>query len=454
MSTLTGEEHSVVLRSEKDLEGYFHAFAKPRECIRVGIEAEFFAVQKETGQAISYEGGGGIQELLKALARHFAYEPLREDGNIIALKRGDNLITLEPGGQMELSAPPVVNAFEIEEQIRIFLTELKVLQKDFPEVTWIASGFHPFSKFEETAWVPKKRYQIMAEHFKTHGTLSHEMMRQTATNQINVDYTSEANAMASLRVALGITSIVSALFGNSAFSLGRPNGFKVYRLEVWNHTDPSRSGLIVEFTRPERTFRDYLNYLLEMPLIFIVRQGRWIPVRNLSFRHFIKEGYQGIRATLGDFELHLSTAFPEVRLKQYLEIRGADCQRPELIPSVAAVWKGILYDAEVRERAWDLVAFASEADRLNLHFSIAKQGLRASLGLKPILPIAQELVELACMGLGKQKRGPNSKDECVFIERIRRLIQKGKSPAEILLEEWKRKLKKDPRQLIQKLSII
>ncbi|MBI3307189.1 MAG: hypothetical protein HYZ84_05220 [Candidatus Omnitrophica bacterium] len=454
MSTLTGEAHSKVLASEADLSRYFHAFAKSQDCMRVGIEAEFFGVHAQTGQALPYEGEGGIQAILRGLSQKFQYEPILEQGNIIALRRGKTFITLEPGAQVELSAEPVWNVFEIEEQLNTFFHELLEISRDFPGTSWLAAGFHPFSRIDQTPFVPKTRYKIMEKHFKTHGTQSHEMMRRTATNQINFDYLSESHAMESLRVSLGITSMVTAMFANSAFAEGRPNGFICKRLDVWNHTDPDRSGLIVEFTKLGKTFQDYLRYLLDMPVIFIVRQQEWIPLKQMTFRKFIQEGYRGEKATVGDFELHLSSAFPEVRLKQYLEIRGVDCQAPYLIPAVAAFWKGILYDSDTRDKAWELVSFASEKDRLNLHHSVPREGLSAKLGSKPILPIVRELVELSCRGLSKQKVTDTARNECFFLERIRaKIIRPGKSPAETLLEKWEGELAKNPSKLLDYLKI-
>lgn len=454
MSTLLGQSDSRVLSSEEDLASYFQAFSKSPRKIRIGIEAEFFAVERRTGHALPYEGPLSIHAILKELRTRFAYEPVLESGNIIALKRGEWIISLEPGGQMELSAPPVANVFEIEKQLKQFFSELLSLNDLFPEAAWLAVGMQPFSPLEEITWVPKKRYQIMGEYLRTRGTMSHEMMKRTATNQICLDYTSEEDAMEGLRLTLGLTSIVSAMFAHSPFSDGRPNGFLTRRLEIWNHTSPDRSGLIVQFTRSGMTFRDYLNYLLEMPLMFIVRCGEWIPVQNLSFRGFIREGHQGYKATLADFDLHLSTAFPEVRLKQYLEIRGADCQRPDLIPSLAAFWKGILYDPAAREKAWELVAFASEEERLALHREVPREGLKASLGGRPILPIARQLAELSCSGLARQKAKPNAADECVYLERLQReILIPGKSPAEKLLEKWECEWKGAPAQLIESLRI-
>ncbi len=453
LSTLTGNSATPLLHSENDLTGYFAQFAKPRACIRVGLEAEFFGVNAQTGEAIPYEGPSGVEAILKTLASKFGYTTVVEEGHIIALQRGELMITLEPGGQVELSAPPVSDTFEIEKQLQAFLAELKTIQPEFPSVAWLAHGVHPFSSLMNTAWVPKKRYGIMWEHFKTHGTLGHEMMRLTATNQVSFDYLDEEDAMSGLRVALGISSIVSAIFANASFSEGRPNGFISRRMHIWNHMDPDRSGLILQMTRPGKTFQDYLDYLLDMPMMFLVRNGQWMAVKNLTFRQYIKKGYEGHKASLGDFELHLSGAFPEARLKQYVEIRGVDCQKPELIPALASFWKGILYDRDTRDEAWKLVSFATEENRLELHAAIAKEGLRAKLGGKPILPIARELVDLTCFSLGKQRQFM-SQSECVVLQRIhKQILDHGKSPGEILLDRWEHDLQRSPAKLLEALRI-
>jgi len=454
LTTFTSEEHSALLKSAEDLFRYFHSFAKSRNQIRVGVEVEILGVEKSSGKALPYEGDPGIHQVLAEMAKRFAYEPVLEAEHIIALKRRDTLISLEPGGQVELSAPPVSNVFEVQEQVENFLSELRQIRKVFPKIEWLAYGIQPFSSLAQIPWVPKERYAIMASYFKTHGMLSHEMMKMTATNQINFDYLSEANAMANLRAVLCLTSIVTALFANSPFSEGRPNGFLSRRLHIWNHTDPDRTGLLTAFTQPGRTFKDYLEYILQMPLMFVVRHGKWIPVYGKNFREFIREGFEGTRATLGDFELHLSTAFPEARIKQYLEVRGIDGQSPELIPAVAAFWKGLLYDADTREKAWKLVADASEDDRLRLHCDVPRIGLRAKLGSTPIFPIAEELVELSCQSLAKQKTKEESRSECLFLEKIRhKILTPQKSPAEALLEKWAGEFKESPARLIEYLSI-
>lgn len=454
MSTLTGEDHSRIILSEDDLARYFEAFAKPADRMRVGIEAEFFGVRLPSGAALPYFGPGGIQEILKAMSEVHGYRPVLEAGNIIALQRDNTHITLEPGGQVELSAEPVWNIFEIQDQIKKFLTELLSLDSRFPQTGWIAAGIHPVSRLEDMPMVPKARYAIMWDYFKAHGTLSHWMMKLTATNQINFDYLSEQHAMESLRVSLSITSIVTAMFANSSFSGGGPNGFICRRLDIWNHTAPERSGLIAAFTRQGCTFQDYLDYLFDMPVIFIVRTGKWVPIMKMTFRDFIRKGFENHRVTVGDFELHLSSAFPEVRLKQYLEIRGVDCQSPRLISSVAAFWKGILYDADTRRQALKLVSFAGEEDFRALHFDVPKLGLGAKLAGKPILPIARELVDLACSSLSRQISERETRSECLFLEQLRNEISRpGKSPAEKAIALWEPEFKKEITRLVDYLRI-
>lgn len=455
MSTLTGKTQTRLIRSEEELADYFARHIKTKKNLRVGLEAEFLGVNRKTGKALPYEGPSGIHSVLKYLASHFGYEPIVENGNVIALSRGDNFVSLEPGGQVELSAPPVHNVFDIEHQIQVFLKELGECQKKIPEVLWLAYGIQPFSALDEVSWVPKERYAILADYVKSRGALSHDMMKMTATNQINLDYWSEEHAMTCLRVSLGITSIVSALFANSPFSEGRPNGFLSRRLEIWNQTSLDRSGLIVEFTREGCKFKDYLEYILNRPLIFLVRKENWIAVGDRTFRQFIRDGFEGNQATLGDFELHLSTAFPEVRLKQFVEVRGIDGQSSDLICAVAAFWKGILYDDQALEAAWKLVAHANEKDRLDLHRQVPKEGLKASLAGWPILPIASELVEISCASLARQGERDKDRDECTFLGRIReKLAKPGKSPAELLIEKWRGELNQSPVALLDYLKAV
>ncbi|MBI4115897.1 MAG: hypothetical protein HY447_04910 [Candidatus Omnitrophica bacterium] len=453
MSTLTGEQESRLIESEEELYTFFQPFAKPTSERRVGVECEFFGIERETGKALPYLGPRGIEAILCRLAATFHYEPLLEEGHVIALRKESNWITLEPGGQVELSAPPVQTVFEIEKQLQTFARELREIETYFPGIAWLSVGIHPFSRLEEMPWVPKRRYELMASYFKTRGPLAREMMKRTATNQVNLDFPDEKTAISQFRVIFGITSVVSAMFAHSSFSEGRPNGFLTRRVHIWNETDSSRCGLLTEFAREGKSLRDYVEYLLEMSMIFIVRNGKWIPMEGLSFRKYLRDGKGDYRATLADFELHLSTAFPEARFKHYLEIRGVDAQRFSLIPSVAAFWKGILYDEGIREKAWALVRDFTPKERLTLHLAVPKEGLKAKVGKIQICELAQELYRLSCEGLGRQA-SRDAESECVYLDRLyEEVLKPYRSPAETLLEKWSGELDKTPSRLIDYLKI-
>jgi glutamate--cysteine ligase len=451
LSTLIGKEHNSIIRSEEDLYSYFQGFSKSAQQRKIGLEAEFLAVNPQTGQAAPYEGPGGIQAAFELLSKEFGYQPVLDHGKVIALTLGDTIIGLEPGGQTELSAPPVFSIFELEEQLQRFLVHLHTIEKKIPTIAWIASGIHPFSTLDQIAWVPKHRYRILADYLKDRGKLSHWMMKSTATNQFNFDYTSETDAMEKLRMILSAGPVVSAMFANASFSEGKLNGYASYRLEIWKYTALDRSGLIPQFLEPGKTFRDYLEYILEMPMIFIVREGEWIPMKGLPFRRYIREGHQGTKPTIGDFELHLSTAFPDARIKQYMEVRGMDCQPPYLIPAMAALWKGLIYDAEAIQNVLKLLSFASPQDLQKLRDEIPVQGLSAKLAGRPLLDLARQIVGFAGQGLSKQ-RGTPGKNESLFLERLEeKILRPGKSPGEICKEHCLSK--QSPEQLIQLLHV-
>ncbi len=449
-----GSKAQTPLESEESLGRYFQDHAKAKSRQLVGLELEVLGVHARTGRALAYSGPEGIENVLKTLAQRFGYETVLDHGRSIALRRRDAMISLEPGGQVELSAPPALNVFEIEGQIRQFFSELTSLKSDFPENAWITFGIQPYSLREEIEWVPKTRYKIMAQHMSTRGSLSHDMMKCTATNQVNFDYQDEEDAMESLRVALSITSIVTALFANSPFSGGAPNGFLTRRLEIWNHTDPARTGIPWKFLEPGKTFRDYLDFMLEMPMFFIVREGNWIPMQGRTFRSFLKSGYENWQATLEDFELHLSTSFPEARIKQYLEVRGMDCQSLSLIPAVAAFWKGLLYRRETKREALKLVEFATLADRVKLHQEVPRLGLTARLGNRPIFELARDLVDLSCESLSYQTTQAETRSECVFLKKIRsEIIETRQSPAEQFLAWYREKPVRNPAEIVDRLAI-
>ncbi len=440
--------------SIEDLKRYFHSFAKPISQHALGLEWELFGVSPETGQALPYFGSRGIEAVLKLLTSKFGYQTIEEESHVIALFKGENYVALEPGGQLELSAEPVATVHDVKNQLENFQNELVEITRSL-NIAWLNIGFHPFSKLDEIEWVPKKRYQIMKEYLAKKGAWAHDMMKRTAANQVNIDFSNELDAMEKLKIIYGITSLVSALFANSSLSEGKFEGFLIRRLASWRQTDPNRTGLIPVFLREASTFDDYLAYVLETPMIFIIRGNAWIPMQGLPFREFLRKGYSHFRATLEDFELHLSTLFPEARIKNCIEIRGTDGQPFDLIPSVPALWKGILYDQEARLAAWQLVKDFSWEERCAFHLAIEKEGPRAFLGKFRGWDLIKEIFSIAKRGLKSQgKLNSQGEDETVYLDALfERVIKPEKTSAETLVEKWQKDFRETPKLLINHVKL-
>jgi len=456
MSTYLG----VTVRPERigsiqDLRDYFQKYAKPEGTERIGIECELFGVHRETGEALPYSGVIGIEAVLNKLASEFGYEGIHEKGHTIGLKKGNTIISLEPGGQIELSAEPISNLHQAKAQLDEFFFQLRTIAKFIGPITWIASGVHPFSRLKKIEWVPKTRYKIMAHYLGRKGKYAHDMMKRTATNQINLDYHSEEDAICKMRLALAVTPIAAAMFANSSISKGKLNGFQSERLNIWRHTDPSRSGLILKLICARCSFEDYLNFVLDVPMMFIVRHGKWVVTRHLTFRKFIEKGFKGTHPTQSDFELHLSAIFPDARFKQYLEIRGMDGQRSHLIPAVYAFWKGVLYDEKARRDTKHLLSFLKDADLFKVHREVERSGLEAKVHGKLVLDLARELVQISEEGLERERQfNQLQEDERIYFAPLEEEILKtGKTPAEQLVELWKKSFRCNPQALIEYLKI-
>ncbi|MBI3999003.1 MAG: hypothetical protein HY351_00160 [Candidatus Omnitrophica bacterium] len=456
MSTfLQTEPLAKPIHAIENLHGYFQMFAKPAGEERVGIECELFGVYAETGKALSYSGLLGIERILDELVYEFGYEPIRENGHTIALQKDGNIISLEPGGQVELSAAPVQSLHEVKAQLDEFFFQLKTISHFIGPIAWIASGIQPFSSRDDIEWIPKRRYQIMAHYLGRRGKKAHDMMKRTATNQVNLDYHGEEDAIEKIRLSLAITPIAAAMFANSSISNGRLNGYASERLNIWRYTDPKRCGLILSLICQHCNFQDYLDYVLNLPMMFFVREGKWIVTHNLTFRKFIEKGYQGFRPTQSDFELHLSTIFTDARFKQYMEIRGMDGQRSHLVPAVSAFWKGILYDSEARKAAGRLLKRFREQDLLKLHQNVERLGLRAKIRGERVLDLARELVKISEKGLGRQDLRNNSgQDEAIYLSCLKEeVLRTGKSPAEQIASLWNGQFQRSRAALIDYLKI-
>lgn len=452
MSTYLGTKRSPKIITLEDLRRYFQSFAKPVRDHALGVEWELFGVRPETGKALPYSGNTGIEAVLNFLEEAFGYEAIQEEGHTIALSRGETHVALEPGGQLELSAEPVRFVTEVAAQLESFRSELLEVSRALP-VRWIAVGFQPFSAREDIEWVPKKRYEIMKAYLGARGSLSQDMMKRTCANQINFDYESETDAIEKLILIYRLTTLISALFAHSPLAEGSRNGYLSYRSAVWRNTDPSRSGFIASLMKDSPGLEDYLDYILDTPMMFIVRQNEWISV-NQTFRDFLLKGYRNHRATLDDFELHLSTLFPEARLKNCLEIRGADGQPFRLIPAVAALWKGLLYDAEARAAAGRLLGAIPWEVHLGYRLRAEKEGLKAVLAGRPGWEWIREIFEIARRGLIKQIPPTQEGEETRFLDFLYEdVIKPERTPAENLIQQWNEFLHASPPDLVDFLKI-
>ncbi|HKA91433.1 MAG TPA: glutamate-cysteine ligase family protein, partial [Haliangiales bacterium] len=377
-----------------------HRFAAGRKCPeawRIGVEHEKIGVRPDTGDAVSYRD---IVDLFGALAENEGWDKIVEADRLIALARPPERITLEPGGQLELSGEPVFTLAEVERELKNHLAEIR--RRSAPlGMAWLGIGFRPFGKVDDVPWIPKGRYDVMRVALARTGAHAHDMMKRTATVQANLDYGDEADAAEKLRASMGVTSIITALFASSPLADDGDTGYQSYRARAWLDTDPVRCGLLpFAFADGEGLFRAYTEWALDVPLLFLYRDGRYFEAPGFTFRRFLREGYQGEAATIEDWDTHLTTLFPEVRLKHYLEVRGADAGSVPMMLSLPALYKGFLYDADARRATVALTAGWSYADRLTVREVVPRAGLRAPLPSGGTVgDAARELVAIARAGL-------------------------------------------------------
>jgi glutamate--cysteine ligase len=409
---------------------------KPPERWRVGTEHEKIGLYADDGRPVQYEGPRGIGALLERIAREDDWERILEAGQVIALRKEGASITLEPGGQLELSGAPLRTIHETCAEFHAHLELMKRLCER-QGIVFLGLGINPFHGALQIPMVPKERYRIMRSYLPQRGPQALEMMFATATVQANFDFADESDMAAKMRMAMGVSPIVSAIFANSSLSEGKPNGFVSRRLYAWQNTDPDRTGLLSFVFEPDFGYRRYVEWALDAPMFFVVRDGQYAPARGMSFRQFLAEGFAGQPATLEDFDRHLTTLFPDVRLKHIIEVRGADAVPPALTCSLPALWKGLFYDAEARAGAWALVAETTQVEREAGRAEVARRGLAARFAGRPVLELARELAELARGGLRRiGHAGRRDPDETPFLDPIFEQLETGKSPGQVVLEHW------------------
>jgi glutamate--cysteine ligase len=424
------------IRRREDLLQPFVEACKPRGEWRVGPEVEKAGIFDATHKPVPYEGDKSIVRILQELAEKHGWSPEREHEGapVIALGRGGASVTLEPGGQLELSGSQCDTIHQVSAELRTHMREIGPISRALG-ITWLGVGFQPFARREDYAWVPKQRYGIMRDYLPTRGAHALDMMLRTCTVQANFDYDSEADAMRKMRVALALAPTTTAMFANSPWKEGRPHGGLTYRGRVWLDVDPDRTGLVPSLWRREASFGDYVEWALDVPMFLFKRDGHKIVNTGQSFRSFWKNGFQGHHPTMEDWKTHLNTLFPEVRLKKTIEIRGGDAQSSEMKAALPALWTGILYDARALAEAEALVTGWTHDEVADLRTRAWKEGLRAQFHGRPLAEVAERLVAIAEGGLERRARlDAAGNDERVYLAALRKLVAQGKTPADVLLD--------------------
>ena len=422
---------------------YIEQGNKPPEKWRIGTEHEKFGFDLETLRRMPYEGPKGIGALLRGLQR-FGWEPVEEDGNVIALTCGACNITLEPGGQFELSGAPVETIHQTCDEVQTHLKQVKEVGNELG-IGMLGMGFDPKSTRDEVPWMPKGRYKIMRDQMLRRGKLGLDMMLRTCTVQVNLDFESEADMVRKLRVSLALQPLATALFADSPFTEGKPNGYQSYRAHIWTDTDPDRTGMLPFAFEPGMGFERYVDYMLDVPMYFVYRDGHYLDTTGQSFRDFMVgklPALPGEIPSMGDWVNHMTTAFPEVRLKRFLEMRGADGGPWDRLCALPALWVGLLYDSQALDAATDLVKGWKVEELEALRREVPRQALEAVFRGRKLRDWSRDLLRIAGDGLTRRRKLDRmGGDESHFLNALHRIADSGRTPAQEMLElyhgRWK-----------------
>jgi glutamate--cysteine ligase len=432
-------EARAPIESKAQLIDFFFSGAKPKEQWRIGTEHEKFPFLTDSLSPVPYNGPRSIRALLEGLRDRFGWQGVYEAGNIIALAdpRGLGGISLEPGGQFELSGAPLATVHDTCEEVHEHLVQVREVG-DALGIGFLGLGASPIWSRAEMPMMPKGRYGIMAPYMDKVGRLGRDMMFRTCTVQVNLDFGSEADMVRKLRVSLALQPIATALFANSPFLDGKPNGFVSFRSEVWRDTDNQRAGMLPFAFEPGMGFERYVDYALDVPMYFVIRDEKFIDASGESFRDFLKgklPQLPGQKPVLKDWSDHVTTIFPEVRLKKYLEMRGADSGPWRRLCALPALWAGLLYEQGPLDTAWDIVKDWTAEERQNLRDSVPHQGLTAKLRGRSVRDIAGEVLKLSRAGLDlRRQKGCKGKTEASFLDVLDEIAGSGRTPAEHLLD--------------------
>ncbi|MSO65350.1 MAG: glutamate--cysteine ligase [Alphaproteobacteria bacterium] len=439
MSGLLPQSDSPIA-SKDDLVAYIASGSKPPLEWRIGTEHEKFAYDLTNFRPLPYDGRPGIRAFLEGMTR-FGWKPVVENGNPIALSRADGAaVTLEPAGQVELSGAPLDTIHETCREVTEHLNQVKEVGAEM-NIGFLGLGYHPTMRVEDMPWMPKWRYAIMRRYMPTKGTLGLDMMTTTCTVQVNLDFDSEATMIKMFRVSLALQPVAVALFANSPFRHGGLNGFQSFRSHVWTDTDPDRSGTLPFVFESGFGFERYVDYMLDVPMYFVYRKGVYIDAAGQSFRDFVAgklPALPGQQPVISDWVDHLTTAFPEVRLKRYLEMRGADGGPWKRLCALPALWTGLLYDRSTLDAAWDLVKDWTPEEHEQLRDDVPRHGLATPFRKGTLGDVAVRVVALARDGLRRRARlDSTGQDESHFINTLADIADRRKTPADDLIDLYK-----------------
>ncbi len=428
------------LTHKRQLVEYLEQGCKPADQWRMGTEHEKFAYTLDDLRPLPYEGPRGIEALLRGLAAENGWRPVEENGKVIALmdEHGAS-VTLEPGGQVELSGAPLQTVHETCAEVNQHLTQIKRVAEPLG-IGFLGCGFNPKWRRDDIPWMPKGRYKIMRDYMPKVGTLGIDMMLRTCTVQVNLDFASEADMVKKFQVSLALQPVATALWAASPFVEGKPTGFLSYRSRVWTDTDPQRTGILPFVFEPGMSFERYVDYVLDAPMYFVYRDGQYLDASGLSFRDFMQGRLAilpGQLPTLGDWSDHLTTVFPEVRLKRYLEMRGADGGPWRKLCALPAFWAGLLYDPDVLDAAHGMVKDWTPEEHAALRAEVPRTGLATPFRGLSVQDLALDCLDLAHQGLKRRARlDRHGRDETIFLAPLQHVAESGRTPAEDMLESF------------------
>jgi len=440
------------IENADQLAAYLEDGCKPKKDWRIGTEHEKFVYCRTNLTPVSYEQKGGIRDILERLSERTGWVQVMEGDHPIGLKGGGASVSLEPGGQFELSGAPLENVHQTCTEVNRHLDAVKEVA-DGTGVAFFGMGFAPTWTREQMPHMPKGRYNIMRRYMPTRGSLGLDMMHRTCTVQVNLDYSSEADMVAKFRTSLALQPIGTALFANGGLYEGKPSGYASYRAHIWTDVDPDRTGMLDFVFEDGFGFERYVDYMLDVPMYFTYRNGDYMDAAGLSFRDFMQGKLPilpGETPHMGDWEDHLSTAFPEVRLKQFLEMRGADSGPWSRICAMPAFWVGLLYDDAALAAAWDVVKDWTTEERETLRNDAPKYGFKAKVRGRTVQDIALEVLAISREGLKNRARpGSREPDETAFLDPLQEIAESGVTMGEYTADYFINELKGDERQLLK-----